>query len=293
MLHTQHLPSMSAKFLPNIHEQDGGLHHTSGWKELHWGADRVQSSKRGQCSHTPPQGQSYGSAPRYRHGLTTPPGDGGGMNGSYGNPLLNSNIEGQQYQRVPVVASNAPSYPGAHPTLDNTGERGSLPRQAPFYDCYYSAKRPQSPVVPLKTAQSEHTARRRASSDANSIASHLQIPSSINDSKGSLPEFAAQITCLFWFESSSTIHLVEDGTTSPMPTTPLVPDAMPTTGFRKWVTTILSMTQVSQNVILLALMFIYRLKKLNPGVKGKLGSEFRLLTVALMLGNKCTKLIPL
>lgn len=47
------------------------------------------------------------------------------------------------------------------------------------------------------------------------------------------------------------------------------------------------MTQVSQNVILLALMFIYRLKRLNPGVKGKVGSEFRLLTVALMLGNKC------
>ncbi|KAI9783249.1 MAG: hypothetical protein M1839_004089 [Geoglossum umbratile] len=57
-------------------------------------------------------------------------------------------------------------------------------------------------------------------------------------------------------------------------------------GFRKWVTTILSTTQVSQNVILLALMFIYRLKKLNPTVKGKPGSEFRLLTVALMLGNK-------
>ncbi|KAL8857523.1 MAG: hypothetical protein Q9178_005851 [Gyalolechia marmorata] len=57
-------------------------------------------------------------------------------------------------------------------------------------------------------------------------------------------------------------------------------------GFRKWVVSILSTTQVSQNVILLALMFIYRLKKLNPGVKGKLGSEFRLFTVALMLGNK-------
>jgi hypothetical protein len=62
-------------------------------------------------------------------------------------------------------------------------------------------------------------------------------------------------------------------------------------GFRKWVTTILSTTQVSQNVILLALMFIYRLKKLNPTVKGKPGSEFRLLTVALMLGNKCRLLV--
>ena len=61
---------------------------------------------------------------------------------------------------------------------------------------------------------------------------------------------------------------------------------MPNMGFRKWVTTILSTTQVTQNVILLALMFIYRLKKLNPTVKGKSGSEFRLLTVALMLGNK-------
>ena len=69
----------------------------------------------------------------------------------------------------------------------------------------------------------------------------------------------------------------------------LVHEAMPTTGFRKWVTTILSMTQVSQNVILLALMFIYRLKKYNPSVKGKVGSEFRLLTVALMLGNKCER----
>jgi hypothetical protein len=58
-------------------------------------------------------------------------------------------------------------------------------------------------------------------------------------------------------------------------------------GFLKWVTTILATTQVSQNVTILALMFIHRLKKLNPTVKGKAGSEFRLLTVALMLGNKC------
>ena len=63
-------------------------------------------------------------------------------------------------------------------------------------------------------------------------------------------------------------------------------------GFRKWVTTILSTTQVTQNVILLALLFIYRLKKLNPTVKGKAGSEFRLLTVALMLGNKCQFDLP-
>jgi hypothetical protein len=63
-------------------------------------------------------------------------------------------------------------------------------------------------------------------------------------------------------------------------------DATPSMSFRKWVTTILSTTQVGKNVILLALMFIYRLKKFNPSVSGKRGSEFRLLTIALMLGNK-------
>ena len=95
-----------------------------------------------------------------------------------------------------------------------------------------------------------------------------------------------QVTCLFWFESSVTLQLIQDVQTPQMTVTSLSPEATPTMGFRKWVTTILSMTQVSQNVILLALMFIYRLKILNPGVKGKVGSEFRLLTVALMLGNK-------
>ena len=57
--------------------------------------------------------------------------------------------------------------------------------------------------------------------------------------------------------------------------------------FRKWITTLLSTTQVSQQVILIALLFIYRLKMHVPVLMGKAGSEYRLLTVALMLGNKC------
>jgi len=101
--------------------------------------------------------------------------------------------------------------------------------------------------------------------------------------------YDSQITCLFWFETSHTLTDAE-GPRLQLATSALAPEAQPTMGFRKWVTTILSMTQVSQNVILLALMFIYRLKKLNPSVKGKVGSEFRLLTVALMLGNKCTRI---
>ena len=92
------------------------------------------------------------------------------------------------------------------------------------------------------------------------------------------------MTCLFWFEKTAKLKAIEDHL-NPYPS--YVPEANPTVGFQKWVTTILSTTQVSQNVILLALLFIYRMKKFNPGVKGKKGSECRLLTIALMLGNKC------
>ena len=120
----------------------------------------------------------------------------------------------------------------------------------------------------------------------NTIAPHLQIPESVNKSKGSLAEFAAEITCLFWFETAEALQYAEDLPLDQPYTSGLLRDAIPSVGFRKWVTTIISTTQVGKNVILLALMFIYRLKRFNPTVSGKRGSEFRLLTVALMLGNK-------
>jgi hypothetical protein len=92
---------------------------------------------------------------------------------------------------------------------------------------------------------------------------------------------------LFWFESTETLKKAENLSSSSSPVKRLLEEAAPSTGFKKWVVTILSTTQVTQNVILLALLFIYRLKTLNPAVKGRSGSEYRLLTVALMLGNKC------
>lgn len=123
-------------------------------------------------------------------------------------------------------------------------------------------------------------------SQQDEIASHLQIPESVNKSKGSLSEFAAEVASLFWFESAETLHYAEMLALEDPTDRGLVADAIPSTGFRKWVTTILSTTQVGKNVILLGLLFIYRLKQFNPGVSGKRGSEFRLLTIALMLGNK-------
>ncbi|CAI7623712.1 unnamed protein product [Penicillium bialowiezense] len=144
-----------------------------------------------------------------------------------------------------------------------------------------ASMKPQSHTAPAKDApSSEPVAQKKSTS---SRGSQLRIPSSINNSKGNLAEFAAQMTCLFWFEKTSKLQAIEDHQHL-VPS--LVAEAVPTVGFQKWVSTILSTTQVSQNVILLALLFVYRLKKFNSGVKGKKGSEFRLMTVALMLGNK-------
>lgn len=97
-----------------------------------------------------------------------------------------------------------------------------------------------------------------------------------------------QMTCLFWFESIDHLKKAETIRSRPnMLTTRLAQLAKPNEQFRKWVYNVLSTTQVTQNVILLALLFIYRLKLSTPQIKGREGSEYRLLTVALMLGNKC------
>lgn len=97
------------------------------------------------------------------------------------------------------------------------------------------------------------------------------------------------MTCLFWFESVDELKQAESirsrPSNAPIPRLPVL--AKPYDQFRKWVYNVLATTQVTQNVILLALLFIYRLKMSTPQIKGRAGSEFRLLTVALMLGNKC------
>ena len=183
-------------------------------------------------------------------------------------------MPGQQAFRAPVApylpqeVSNAEF--GRHGLASHTYSRRTSPTPPLYYPGLAAPSDPQQ----------------RTSSQANVIAPSFQIPKSVNESGGSLSELAAEITCLFWFESSDLLQQVEDGSIYAVPPKKLVKDARPTTGFRKWVTTILSTTCVAQNVVLLALLFIHRLKKLNPTVKGKPGSEYRLLTVALMLGNK-------
>ncbi|KAL8763665.1 MAG: hypothetical protein Q9184_000560 [Pyrenodesmia sp. 2 TL-2023] len=216
-----------------------------------------------------------------RHGLRTPPGD---MSRTSVNPLLAPDFGASQYKSVPAAVWHGAARQGSVGSLVHTR---STDNAHPSQTFFHSRSRSYENTATQHNGLKESMSRARDESHDSSIVSYLQIPSSINGSKGSLAEFAAQITCLFWFESSFTLLYVEECKVTPTPIEPLVSEAIPSMGFRKWVVSILSTTQVSQNVILLALMFIYRLKKLNPGVKGKLGSEFRLFTVALMLGNKC------
>ncbi|CAK7268923.1 hypothetical protein SEPCBS57363_003340 [Sporothrix epigloea] len=128
-----------------------------------------------------------------------------------------------------------------------------------------------------------------AEKDSLSMVVHSpEVPRCISSKGGSISDFTAEMTCLFWFEPPSAYLQSENlESMSPRSRLPrLSENAIPGVNFRSWVNRIISTTQVTQNVILLALLFIYRLKSLNVVVRGKAGSEFRLLTVALMLGNK-------
>lgn len=159
-------------------------------------------------------------------------------------------------------------------------------RRSSVYNSTYSHPSSTKSHSPSSTSHSVSQLKHRSRHNSLTSSTGMQIPPIVNGQRLSLSEFAAQITCFLWFESSYVLHRIEESTILPTVQAPLANDAIPTPGFRKWLATILSTTQVSQNVVLLALLFIYRLKKLNPSVKGKTGSEFRLITVALMLGNK-------
>ncbi|KAI1121973.1 hypothetical protein F5Y10DRAFT_282075 [Nemania abortiva] len=128
-----------------------------------------------------------------------------------------------------------------------------------------------------------------AGEDQAMVKHSLKLPKCISPSGGNLDEFAALMTCFFWFETMDTIEAAEQVNNTrrlsePLPLLSRYTEPCP--AYQKWVNSILSTTQVTQNVVLLALLFVYRLKRTNPRVHGNPGSEYRLLTVALMLGNK-------
>ncbi|TAQ84265.1 hypothetical protein B7494_g7419 [Chlorociboria aeruginascens] len=238
----------------------------------------------------PPFIPGYLEAP-IRDGLRTPPAD--DMGTAYQHPQYNNYAIRQDttYSAPVARGSNyggSDSYvstalqPKSHSTLNHQPPSSlSFSNGIPDHNPPSTSQRNSRTGTVVRT---EGASQRKGTT--NEISPNLRIPPAINNSGGSLAEFAAQITCLFWFESTDILRKAEKTTASSSPVTRLRDEALPSSGFRKWVVTILSTTQVTHNVILLALLFIYRLKTINPAVKGRSGSEYRLLTVALMLGNK-------
>ena len=118
------------------------------------------------------------------HGLRTPPRE---MTGINGNPLLAPNMGGLPYKSVPAARSTT-SYSTSLDTVANNKYHSKAP---PSHDSYRSIARPQSPIFqPENAARGQRT---RIPVDSTSIAPYLQIPATINNSKGSLAEFAAQV----------------------------------------------------------------------------------------------------
>lgn len=120
-----------------------------------------------------------------RHGLRTPPKD---MSGMSVNPLLASNIRFDTASAVPSVkdlvyqngASNAVQSQCTNKIQPNSNTRHQKSRS--HENTSFAAR-----------AFQDSTAGCQNGVDGSSIVSYLQIPSSINESKGSLAEFAAQV----------------------------------------------------------------------------------------------------
>ena len=109
------------------------------------------------------------------------------------NPLLASNHGPLQYKGVPVVASNNSNYPTSQGSIGHTTYTS---RAQPVREAYYPAHRSHNSTSGEEPAGSRAQVSRRRNSEGSDIVHYLQIPRSINDSKGSLAEFAAQVNAI-------------------------------------------------------------------------------------------------
>lgn len=93
------------------------------------------------------------------------------------------------------------------------------------------------------------------------------------------------MVCLLWFEP---IAILDYAASSHEHTqlNHLADDSIPSQDFIDFCARVIKTTAVSKEVAILSLLFIHRLRIRNPNVEGKSGSQWRIFTIALMLGNK-------
>src|SRR5271170_5995398 len=107
------------------------------------------------------------------------------------------------------------------------------------------------------------------------------------------------MVCFLWFEPLSVLEYAGSSTEYSQLHHRLTEDSIPPPDFVDFCIRVLRTTAVSKEVALLGLLYIHRLRIRRPDVEGKSGSQWRIFTIALMLGNKSTlttrsylKLIP-
>jgi len=94
------------------------------------------------------------------------------------------------------------------------------------------------------------------------------------------------MACFLWFEPWNVLEYVETYGEQAAHLQPLADNSVPSTEFIEFCTQVIRTTAVSREVALLGLLFIHRLRQKVPDVQGKSGSQWRIFTIALMLGNK-------
>ncbi|GAA95189.1 hypothetical protein E5Q_01844 [Mixia osmundae IAM 14324] len=100
-----------------------------------------------------------------------------------------------------------------------------------------------------------------------------------------LATFASEMITYLWFSSITQRKTALPAAYAATESRPHPRQFRPTPGFSHFIRDVLLTTQVSRSVVVLALLFVYRLKIRNV-IHGQPGSEFRLAIVAFMLANK-------
>lgn len=109
------------------------------------------------------------------------------------NPLLAPPGEVLQYKSVPATKQTARP---AQTSLGTIATAQYTSKAPPTQETQRAPSRPRSPPFRRDGAGSREQGRGGAAEN-NPIASYLQIPSTINNSKGSLADFAAQVRRMF------------------------------------------------------------------------------------------------
>ena len=91
------------------------------------------------------------------------------------------------------------------------------------------------------------------------------------------------MVCFLWFEP---LPILDSAGAGDAQLPHLSDDSVPASDFVDFCIRVIRTTAVSKEVALLGLLYIHRLRLKNPSVEGKSGSQWRIFTIALMLGNK-------